>query len=161
MQGVAGDYFLDADVNLLLVNDSANAGTLSPFAAGETVTYSVYNASAAGGATPGRYVHLVTPAGSQQVRPGDFVTFDNDSNFEVVSGGVVAGTVMSTVVGRVLAVNQEPAGLLDRVRTAWDRGGFAADAQMPGTATAGFSDLLTLTSGAAADKIAVINVKIQ
>jgi len=56
--------------------------------------------------------------------------------------------------------------LLDRVRTAWNGTSFGAADQMPGTATKGFTDLITINSQNAggspiADKVAVCNLKIQ
>jgi hypothetical protein len=67
----------------------------------------------------------------------------------------------SLVVGRVLEFQKEPRGLLERVRTGWNGSEFGADAQMPGSATKGFTDLITLSDETVADEIAIINVKIQ
>ena len=64
-------------------------------------------------------------------------------------------------VGRVFAFQKEPRGLLERVRTGWSGSEFGADAQMPGSATKGFSDLITLSTEVIADEIAIVNVKIQ
>jgi hypothetical protein len=64
-------------------------------------------------------------------------------------------------IGRVFAFQKEPRGLLERVRTGWNGSEFGADAQMPGSATKGFSDLITLSDETVADEIAIINVKIQ
>ena len=67
----------------------------------------------------------------------------------------------SLVVGRVLELIKEPRGLLERVRTGFQGDEFAADAKMPGSATGGFSDLITLSDEVVADEIAVINIKVQ
>ena len=67
----------------------------------------------------------------------------------------------------MLSVVSQPKGLLDRVRTAWDGSSFSSSDKMPGTATAGFTDLITLspenvtgTSGVA-DQVVFINVKMN
>ena len=80
---------------------------------------------------------------------------------------VAASTLPSEICGRVLAVIAQPKGLLDRVRTAWDGSSFSAADKMPGTATAGYTDLITLspenvsgTSGVA-DQVVYINVKMS
>ena len=126
-----------------------------------------------------RMIHLVGAA-----RPGDFVTFDVESNFIVTpalaeanvaeAGADTAAEVaalvnllrdrdfeQTLVVGRVLELIKEPRGLLERVRTGFQGDEFAADAKMPGSATGGFSDLITLSAEKVADQIAVINIKIQ
>ena len=68
---------------------------------------------------------------------------------------------MSNVLGRVLAVIKEPKGLLDRVETAFSGSSFSASAQMPGTATSGLSDLLTLSPEDVSDQVAILNIKVQ
>ena len=67
----------------------------------------------------------------------------------------------------MLGIVSQPKGLLERVRTAWDGSSFDASEQMPGTATAGYTDLITLspenvsgTSGVA-DQVVLINVKMS
>ncbi len=67
----------------------------------------------------------------------------------------------SLVVGRVYELIKEPRGLLERVRTGWSGSEFGADAKMPGSATKGFSDLITLSDETISDEIAIVNVKIQ
>jgi len=67
----------------------------------------------------------------------------------------------SLVIGRVYDLIKEPRGLLERVRTGWNGSEFGADAKMPGSATKGFSDLITLSDETIADEIAIVNVKIQ
>jgi hypothetical protein len=145
--GVVGDWFLDADVGLLVVFSAD--GTTNAAGGGETVSYSFYDA--VNQALAHRHIHL-----SGIAQAGQFLTFDQRSNF-VPAGSAVA----ADLVGRTLALQNEPAGLLDRVRTAWNSTGMAADAQMPGSATLGFSDLLTLSGETVSNQIVVINVKIQ
>ena len=66
----------------------------------------------------------------------------------------------SLVVGRVMDIIKEPRGLLERVRTGFQGDDFDKSAQMPGSATKGFSDLITLSEQTVADQIVVVNVKI-
>ena len=173
----AGDWWLDADARLLFVY-SADSGLTSPAGAGETVDYYHYDNSES---SADRQVCVVG-----DVKAGDFVTFDQYSNFvkaepvtiSSTEGGTAVGDAADTdvlsadvygsdVVGRVLAVIAQPKGLLDRVRTAWDGSSFSAADKMPGTATAGYTDLITLspenvagTSGVA-DQVVYINVKMS
>ena len=55
---------------------------------------------------------------------------------------------------------KEPRGLLERVKTGFSGEEFDTSAQMPGSATKGFSDLITLSEQLIADQIVVVNVKI-
>jgi hypothetical protein len=152
----AGDWYLDADARLLFVY-SADSGATSPAGAGETVDYYHYDN------VESSADRQVCAVGS--LRAGDYVTFDQYSNF--VKLDVAASTLPSEICGRVLAVIAQPKGLLDRVRTAWDGSSFSAADKMPGTATAGYTDLITLspenvagTSGVA-DQVVYINVKMS
>jgi len=121
-----------------------------------------------------KMMHLVGDA-----RPGDFVTFDAHSNFVVRSNSIDltgadaddSAAVLALLqqredytVGRVYELQKEPRGLLERVKTGWKGSEFGADAKMPGSATKGFSDLITLSPMAddrIADEIAIVNVKIK
>tara|TARA_B100000029_G_scaffold242531_1_gene239802 strand:- start:507 stop:1973 length:1467 start_codon:yes stop_codon:yes gene_type:complete len=155
----AGDFFVDPEVGMIIAADPAGAGAAAIFTA--NVTYFCYDdvqngssGMAGNGAAGERFAHF---AGVP--RPGTHVTYDLQSNFAPI--GVAAATDMDRVVGRLLAVVRQPKGLLDRVRTAFAGANFAKDAQMPGTATQGFTDLITLTDEVAADLVAIINVKVQ
>lgn len=153
----AGDWWFDSDVGLLFVHDGGAGGVASTFAAGETVTYYYYDATNPAGAH--RYIHAVGP-----VKPGDYVTYDRQANF-VVFDSTTAEAYASGVfeheqiVGRVLAVVKQPRGLLNRVRTAFEGSSFDKTAQMPGSATKGYTDLITLSDEYCADEVAIINVK--
>ena len=170
----AGDWYLDAEVGILFLFSAD--GTSAP--ASQTITYYHYDSSES---SAERQVCVVG-----EVLPGDRLTYDRYSNFVKASpvtissseGGAASGDADDTdvlsadvygpdVVGRVLAVVSQPKGLLDRVRTAWDGSSFSSTEQMPGTATAGYSDLITLspenvsgTSGVA-DQVVLINVKMS
>jgi hypothetical protein len=148
--GKLGDWTLDADAGIVLLweedGDAAPAGLAS---------FSVFDYTAAASAQE-RMVMFVGDG-----RPGDFVTFDEMSNFVVAQD---ADHTAHLVVGRLLAMFKEPRGQLERVRTGWDGDEFDATAKMPGSATGGFSDLITLPAHfgeSVADEIAVINVKLQ
>lgn len=173
----AGDWYLDADAGRVLffltggaaaVPDDANGAALTALKAFDyTATVSVNE----------KMMHLVGEA-----KPGDFVVFDVNSNFVVrdmttAQDITMAGAAATDLeieaalaslrdqhewtIGRVFAFQKEPRGLLERVRTGWNGSEFKADAQMPGSATKGFSDLITLSDETVADEIAIINVKIQ
>jgi len=139
----AGDFFVDADVGIIIAHG------VGAFTA--DVSYYRYGSAAA---SSERYVHL---AGFP--RPGAHVTYDAQSNFALVD--VTAATVASSIVGRCLGAVRQPRGLLGRVRTAFDGASFDKTAQMPGSATAGFTDLITLSDEGTSDLVALINIKVQ
>ncbi len=149
-----GDWFLDVDAATFVFYSAAGAGLALPaqFAAA-TVDYFVYTNAAS---TTERMIHFVGAG-----RPGDYLTFDANSNFQVMANSELADAfVNGGIVGRLLAIQKEPRDLLERVRTAFQGEEFDASSKMPGSATRGFSDLITLSKEKVADQIAVINVKI-
>lgn len=141
----AGDYYVDAEVGLVLVHATAGLIVGSQFLANDTVAYHPLVGAAS---TQHKYVHAIGP-----VRPGDELTYDGFSNFAKATTGDI-------VVGRVLAVETQPKGLLDRVSTAWNSSSFSAAAKMPGSATKGFTDMITLSSETVADQIITMNVRV-
>lgn len=162
----AGDFFFDAEVGIIIAFDDqpGGGGSLANAAIvfGSDVSYNVYedgkgSGLAGNGASGERFTHM-----SGNPRPGCHVTYDIQGNFTPigVSGGG-SSTDMDQVVGRCLGVVRQPKGLLDRVRTAFSGSSFDKTAQMPGTATKGYTDLITLTDEVAADLVALINVKVQ
>ena len=145
-----GDWTLDADAGIVLLweedGDAAPAGLTG---------FSVFDYTLAASSQE-RMVMFVGDG-----RPGDFVSFDAMSNFVVASDDDHTDHL---VVGRLLAMFKEPRGHLERVRTGWDGDEFDATSKMPGSATGGFSDLITFPAHfgeSVADEIAVINVKLQ
>ena len=170
--GRAGDYFLDGDAGIILFYEEG--GNDAPVDTGNDTIDGGSAFSYASTSTKARMIHLVGAA-----RPGDFVTFDAESNFVVRSlpttvaadgdhdGAEASAALLALAdeleltVGRVLELIKEPRGLLERVRTGFQGDEFEADAKMPGSATGGFSDLITLSEETVADEIAVINIKVQ
>jgi len=152
----AGDYFIDVDGGLLLVYSAD--GATDPTGAATSLTYYYYTVTNPVGFTAAdvmdRMIHI-----DGALRPGDFVSYDSNSNLAPAS--VTAATNMAGILGRVLALVREPKGLLDRVETAFSGSSFSASAQMPGTATQGLSDLLTLSPEDVSDQIAIVNIKVQ
>ena len=152
----AGDWYLDADAGILLFwEEGGDAAPVDAAAAALPASITVFEYSDAASAQE-RMVMMVGDC-----RPGDFVSFDEMSNFVVADADDHTDQL---VVGRMLALYKEPRGLLERVKTGFSGSEFDATAQMPGSATKGFSDLITLSAHneeSVADEIAVINVKIQ
>ena len=146
----AGDWYLDADVGVLFIH-STTWSTLVADSTTVTFSYSFYTDT--GVASAHRYVHFDGPC-----RPGDFVTVDSQSNFTVASASQISSG--DRVVGRVLEVQHEPRPLLKEVKTAWDLSGLSASSQMPGSATKGFTDLITLSQETVADSIVILNVRV-
>jgi len=151
----AGDWYLDGEVGIIFVHSAD--GTTN--AATGTISYYHYAGTAS---TSWRQVCCVG-----EIVPGDYVTYDVYSNFIkstavniLAADDSVAASLHLDTIGRVLAIESQPKGLLDRVRTAWDGSSFTSSAQMPGTATKGFTDLITLSPETVADQVAIINVKL-
>lgn len=168
-----GDYFLDADAGIVLFYKQNGGGAPSDvnaraLANGDIISVFDYSAAAS---SDERMMHLVGDA-----RPGDFVTFDAHSNFVVRSNSIDltgadaddSAAILALLqqredytVGRVYELQKEPRGLLERVKTGWSGDEFDASSKMPGSATEGFSDLITLSENKIADEIAIINVKMK
>ena len=151
----AGDWWLDADAGRILFWEEG--GNQDPANLNGNILVSDYTVSAS---NQERMMMMVGDC-----RPGDFISFDTMSNFTVATS---TDHDENLVVGRLLSLFKEPRGLLERVRTGFRGDDFDATAKMPGSATKGFSDLITLShhygyndGDLVADEIAVINVKIQ
>ena len=174
----AGDWYLDADAGRVLFFEAGGNAVIPVDANGVALAVLTAFDYTATVSVNEKMMHLVGDA-----KPGDFVVFDVNSNFvvrdmataeNVTFAAAGAGTAVEVeaalaslrdqhewTIGRVFAFQKEPRGLLERVRTGWNGSEFGADAQMPGSATKGFSDLITLSDETVADEIAIINVKIQ
>lgn len=148
-----GDFFLDAEVGVLFIHDDTWAALTTAAEADVDFSYYVYPDSSATTATSERYVYFVG-----EVVPGDCVGVDADSNLTVVPLSTTIDTLddVRSVIGRVTGVLTEPAGLLDKVKTAWNFNGADSKIQMPGTATKGFSDRITFMDEVVADKLIVV-----
>jgi len=133
----SGDFWVDEAGGALAVFETA-------FTASTTFTFSHYAANVASTAAE------VSFAG--EARPGDLVTFDAASNF-IAAGSTVAS---SEIVGQVLAVLKGPRGGLERVRTGYHDSAVSARSKMPGSATDGYSDLITMAEETAADETIII-----
>ncbi len=150
-----GDWFLDVDAATVVFYSANGAGlTLPAQFANATLDYFVYTNAQS---STERMIHFVGAG-----RPGDYLTFDENSNFVAIPTADLGDTINNGMVcGRLLSIQKEPRDLLERVRTAFQGEEFDASSKMPGSATRGFSDLITLSKEKVADQIAVINVKIQ
>ena len=169
----AGDWYLDGDAGRVIFFEAAGVAQAPVDANGDALTVLTAFDYAGAVSAQEQMMHFVGDC-----KPGDFVTFDENSNFVARSldwvtlvGGnadtdIEAGLAklqreQELTVGRLLELQKEPRGLLERVRTGWKGEEFGADAKMPGSATKGFSDLITLSDEVIADEIAIVNVKIQ
>jgi len=182
-----GDWYLDDEASILIMWDEDGTGKPDDLT---SVTYYHYEGAASAEATSDqeKYIHFVGDC-----KPGDFVTFDRQSNMISLSEFSIANSAFAAtaagdptdaeikaevdrlrdalvarheeeelVVGRVMDIIKEPRGLLERVRTGFQGDEFDASAKMPGSATGGFSDMITLSAEiqTVADQIVVVNVKI-
>lgn len=139
-----GDFYVDAEAGIVMIHSTDGTVANSLLATGGNITYFAL----AGASTQHKYVHAIGP-----VRPGDALTYDAFSNFVKAATG-------QTVVAKVLAIDTQPKGLLDRVSTAWHGSSFDAAAKMPGSATKGFTDMITLSDESVADTIITMNVRV-
>lgn len=150
-----GDWFIDDFTGLVVIYSEDGEGTNLPAVfAGKHLSFYTYVGASS---TQERMQHFVGVG-----RPGDYVTFDENSNFKAIQPADLAEAFANGMIcGRLLQVFKEPKSLLERVRTGFQGDEFGATGKMPGSATKGFSDLITLSNEIVADQIAVINVKIQ
>lgn len=173
--GKAGDWYLDDEASILFIFE--DGGDAKPNLT--SVRYFQYDGAASSFDNAGeeKYIHFVGDC-----KPGDFVTFDKLSNMTVRSASlsltdddtgdesaVNSALILDMLqeredftIGRVMDIIKEPRGLLERVRTGFNGDDFDASAKMPGSATGGFSDMITLSAElqTVADQIVVVNVKI-
>lgn len=168
-----GDWFLDDEAAILIMWDDSDDKPDNLV----SVDYFHYDGAVSADATSTqeKFIHFVGDC-----KPGDFVTFDKLSNMIVRSASLTltdndAGDETAAnesaildmlqeredfTIGRVMDIIKEPRGLLERVRTGFRGDEFDASAKMPGSATGGFSDMITLSEQIVADQIVVVNVKI-
>lgn len=143
----AGDYFIDYAVGVVFLYSSG--GTAIPAnAVGETLSYYWY------GAAPASVQRFACAIGD--LKPGDFLKCDADSNYVK---WVNASDDEEEKIGRVVSSVQEPRDLLEYVKTAYSGSQFNAYQQMGGSASKGFSSMITYSD--ASDKAIriVLNVK--
>lgn len=144
----AGDWF---------VNLATGVVTVFAGAAPASVTLTYYHYAAAP-ATLSRFASAVG-----NLRAGDFVVSDANSNYALAA----AGDNLRTIVGQVLARRSYPRDALERVRTAYNpaigtsgAGGLPGSLgqldQMPGSATGGVPD--NVHYAGAADQTVLINL---
>ena len=150
-----GDWYLDADVGVIILH-SDTYDTLVADSATVTLSYFYYaeGSTVTDVATAHRYIHFDGLA-----VPGDAVGVDKQSNFVKSNStpDVLNGT---PALGRVMFLVTEPRGLLDKVKTAFNMSGMSATGKMPGTATKGFSDMITLSQEDVSDRLAVLLIRV-
>lgn len=141
-----GDWYLDAELGVLFVHTDTWATGV-----GATATWSFsYDYYATASASAHRHIHFDGPA-----LPGRRVTFDEESNFVMAT----SSTDEADIVGRVHRVHVQNLGHLSSVKTAF--GGLtSATSKMPGSATGGYTDLITLSGETVADQVVILNVRI-
>lgn len=146
----SGKWHIDYDTGVVTAWRATSPGGGNVY----TLTYSHY-ASAPTGSNVSKFACVLG-----DVKPGDFLTVNVDSNWVVDSAPGIDSTL-----GQVLEV-VVPEGLLGKVRTAYtglgtnaagSKPGYAGQMdQMPGTATGGVSDKVHYAG--AADKVVRINL---
>lgn len=151
-----GDFWVDTRTGTVFIHSTTWARQVSG-----TVTFTItfyYYAPHASGANSDKFVFF-----DGEARPGAFLSYDSSSNFvEMGSAGDALGTSNTRSIARLINVDVEPKDLLDKVKTGWNLTGMSAVSKMPGSATKGFSDLITLaTAEKVADQIAIINLKVN
>lgn len=142
-----GDWCLDASVGVLFLHADTWDGLVAGTDTDVTFSYHYYTSGVA--ASNEKFAHI-----DGVVKPGDLVTVDQDSNYVVIEPSTVAELL--SVVGRVHSVIKTPRGMLDRVKTAWGFSGAPKEFQMPGSATKGYEDSITLTDQPVADELVTV-----
>jgi hypothetical protein len=148
-----GDWYLDAEVGLLFIHADTWTGLVTDNS-DPTFSYSYYDDGGIG-ASSEQWIYF-----DGEGVPGDALSVDEKSNFVVkgVSEDILAST--DPALGRLLYVYTEPRQLLDKVKTAFNLTNMNAAGKMPGTATAGYSDMITLAAESVADRIVVLTIRI-
>lgn len=146
-----GDWYVDLATGTLFIHTDTFATLVALGTVNTDFNYSFYTDT--GTASAHRHVHFDGP-----VRPGEWVVVDAESNFTAASAAQIAAS--EETVGRVLAIKKEPTNLLQHVKTAWNVTGMSAAGQMPGTATNGFTDLITLSGETVADQVVILNIRV-
>lgn len=144
---VEGDWYLDADVGVLVLHSD----TWTTIGA-STVAFDYFQ-YAQGAATAHRHVHF-----DDVGRPGQLLTFDAQSNFRVASAAEIAAG--ARIVGQLLKVVRHPRTALDKVKTAWSYESMSATSKMPGSASAGYPDLITFSGETVADETVIIKLRV-
>ena len=149
----AGDWYLDAEVGLLFIHADTYAALVTANT-DPTFSYSYYDDAGIGAASD-QWIYF-----DGEGVPGDVLSVDEKSNF--VKKGVAADILDSTDpgLGRLLFTWSEPRQLLDKVKTAFNLTNMNAAGKMPGSATLGYSDMITLASETVADRIVVLTIRI-
>lgn len=148
----AGDWFLDTQVGLLFLH-ADTYDTLVTDNTDPTFSYSFYD-NAAVGATSAQWIFF-----DGEGKPGDHLSVDEQSNFIVKGSAEDFLDATSPSIGRIMYVYKEPRQLMDKVKSAWSLSNMPKTAKMPGSATAGYSDMITLPDETIADSIVVITVR--
>lgn len=163
----AGDYFVDSVVGVIFIY-SADGSTVPASVSGASGTVSVtyYQYETANAGNISRFAQIV----GAQVQPGDFLICDNNSNLAVSNSAD-----FKLIVGQVIGFSAGPDEGLSKVRTAY-KPNIGTDAsgamslgtlssasanigqldQMPGSATAGYTDLIHYAG--AANLTAIVNL---
>ena len=124
--GKIGDYFFDAQAGIVVVHSDFVEGSITS----DAIAFYTYTGAES---QDHQHIYFVGPC-----QPGDRLTFDQFSNF------TVAGSTDESL-GRVLEVQSFPKSLMERTTTAWQGSSFDASMRMPGSATQGLPDNLTLS----------------
>jgi len=152
-----GDWYLDAEVGIIFTH-SDTYDTLVAANSDPTFTYYFYAVSGSTGASSDRYVFF-----DGEGKPGDRLSYDANSNFVVMASAQDAlGTSNDFWLARLHKIVTEPRSNLDKVKTAFQLTGLGATSQMPGSATSGYSDLITLaTDEEIADQVAILTLLVR
>jgi len=148
-----GDFYLDAQAGYLIftrdVWDTLVTDDTDP-------TFSFYAYSDAALAASEQYIYFngIPNYGSR------LVSVDAASNFCQKGSSADILDAGDPALGTLLTFDAEPKDLLQYVKTAFELDNVSAASRMPGSATAGYSDKITLANETVANQLAVIKVRI-
>jgi hypothetical protein len=148
-----GDYFLDAVPGYLVITRAAWDALVT---ADDDPTFSFYVYSDAALAASEQWIYFTGLPDYGDRR----VSVDAASNFCAKGSSADILAAADPALGTLLALDHEPRGLLASVKTAFDLDGVSAASRMPGSATAGFSHLVTRANEKVANRLAVIKIRI-
>ena len=155
----AGDFALDVDLGIVFVNKTALDAVTTDSGAGDdiTVTYWTNDASTA---AAHRYALFAGDA-----RPGDYLTFDKDSNLTTLGSLPLVESTGTISLGRIDDFEVWPKHLQETRKSPWaiSASGFDATTRITGSATKGYPDAFTLPElddNIVADRFVIVHLRI-
>lgn len=149
----AGDYYLDAAAGYLVIHRDT-WDTLVTDNDDPTISFYAYSDSALAAST--QFIYFTGTA-----VPGDLMSVDKASNFCRKGSTVDILDSTDPNIGRFMGWQREPFDLMANVKSGVRQTNAPVAARVPGSATKGYSDMITLANELVADSCAIILFRIS